>query len=54
MFWSFLLLVGIASAFIRLGAMSVWVNVLIVSLIALLFLVVVMGLWCLWRHYRTS
>jgi hypothetical protein len=51
MFWTFMMLAAIVIAFIRLGALSVWVAVLSLSLKAILALALCIGLLFLWRQY---
>lgn len=55
MFWIFLLGIGIAITFIKLGAISVWVTVLAAGLKAALFVVAILTLAFVWKHvFRKS
>lgn len=49
MFWGFLLLSGLAFVFVQLGALSVWVVVLKLGLMAALLVLAAMGIVLLWR-----
>jgi hypothetical protein len=56
MFWTFLIAVATAFVLIQLGALSVWVSVLSLSLKAMLGTILVValfaGLLFVWRRYR--
>ncbi len=52
MFWQFIISAIIAIAFIRLGALSVWVSVLSLSLKILLVVAFGAGLLFLWQRFR--
>jgi len=56
MFWMFLIAVATALVFIKLGALSVWVSVLSLTLKAVLIAAVVAALFIgvafAWRHYK--
>lgn len=49
MFWGFLALVAIAVAFIKLGALSVYVTLLSAALKLLVFLAILLVLVAVWR-----
>lgn len=56
MFWMFLIAVATALVFIKLGALSVWVSVLSLTLKAALIAAIVAALFInaafVWRHYK--
>jgi hypothetical protein len=56
MFWAFLIAVAIAIGLIQLGALSVWVSVLSLSLKAMLLAVfavaLFVGLLFVWRRHK--
>lgn len=56
MFWMFLIAVAAAFVFISLGALSVWVGVLSLTLKAILIAAIVAGLFIsvtfVWRRYK--
>jgi len=49
MFWTFLLLSGMALVFVQLGAYSVWVMLLAVGLKVTLFIIAALVIALLWR-----
>ena len=53
MFWAFLILVALAVALIKLGAMSVWLTVLLGALQALLFGAVALIVFAGWQYWRS-
>jgi membrane protein YdbS with pleckstrin-like domain len=56
MFWMFLIAVAAAFVLIKLGALSVWVGVLSITLKAVLIAAIVAALFIgvafAWRHYK--
>lgn len=56
MFWMFLIAVATAFVLIKLGALSVWVGVLSLTLKAILIAAIVAALFVgvafAWRHYK--
>lgn len=54
MFWTFLLFVGLAMIFTKLGAMSVWLTVLKGGLMLALLVLAVMVMVLLWRRVFSS
>lgn len=53
MFWAFLILVSLAVALIKLGAMSVWLTVLFGALQAVLGAAVALMVFVGWRYWRS-
>ena len=58
MFWMFLIAVAAALVLIKLGALSVWVGVLSLTLKAVLIAAIVAALFIAvafaWRHYKSD
>lgn len=58
MFWMFLIAVAAALVFIKLGALSVWVGVLSLTLKAVLIAAIVAALFIgvafAWKHYKSD
>ena len=55
MFWIFLVVVGLASLLIKLGALSVWVKLLNLVLVVMVVVAAVGGAVYLWRRlFRTG
>jgi hypothetical protein len=50
MFWLVLCLFALSVFFIKLGALSVWVHVLSVALLATLCVLAALAVWALWRR----
>ena len=50
MFWAFLLAVGLAAVFVKLGAISVMVSVLSMGLQAAVFVIVILAAVLLWKN----
>jgi len=54
MFWPFLAATAIGTAFIKLGALSVWVTVLSQTLSAMVFLVIAAILYFIFRRHKDA
>lgn len=53
MFWALLILISLAVALIKLGAMSVWLTVLLGALQALVFGAVALIVFAGWRYWKS-
>ena len=53
MFWAFLIVIFLAVALIKLGAMSVWLTVLLGAFQALVFGAVALIAFAGWRYWRS-
>jgi hypothetical protein len=54
MFWPFLAATAVGTAFIKLGALSVWVTVLSQALSAMVFLFIAAILFFVWRQHKDT
>lgn len=54
MFWPFLAATAIGTAFIKLGALSVWVTVLSQALSAMVMLFIAAILFFVWRQHKDT
>ena len=51
MFWKFLLALAAIVGLLQLGALSVWVSVLKIVLLAVLAVAFLAGLFIAWKHF---
>jgi hypothetical protein len=54
MFWNFLLVLAASIGLLKLGALSVWVSVLNIVLLAVLALAFLAGLFFIWKHFSKT
>jgi hypothetical protein len=54
MFWNFLLVLAASIGLLKLGALSVWVSVLNIVLLAVLALALLAGLLFVWKHFSKT
>ena len=53
-FWNFLLVLAATIGLLKLGALSVWVSVLNIVLLAVLALALLAGLLFVWKHFSKT
>ena len=54
MFWKYLLVITAIVGLLQLGALSVWVSVLKIVLLAVLAVAILAGLFIAWKHFSKT